>query len=180
MVKSGSILQRVARGEEGAVQECLDRFGGLVWTLARRFLPGAEDAADAVQDVFIDLWTHASRYDPAVAAESTFVAMIARRRLIDRLRKRGREPRVEPLAEAAAVPAESAADPVERADEVARAAAALATLKPDQQRVLRLSIHDGWTHKQIAERLDMPLGTVKTHARRGLMRVREMLAGGDA
>ncbi len=64
---------------------------------------------------------------------------------------------------------------MEVAEEAARAVAAIRELRPDQQAVLKLSVYEGWSHQRIAEELKMPLGTVKTHARRGLQRVREML-----
>ncbi|MHC4410963.1 MAG: RNA polymerase sigma factor, partial [Planctomycetota bacterium] len=172
-----TLLQRVAQGDDSAVQQCLDEFGGLVWSLARRMLPRGEDPADAVQEIFIELWRKADRYDPAIASEKTFVAMLTRRRLIDKIRKVGRTPRSAALDEAAHVPADDGPDLVELSDEASRIRALVEQLSPDQQRVLSLSINEGWAHSQIAESLDMPLGTVKTHVRRGLMRVRELLGG---
>ena len=80
------ILTRVARGDSAAVRECIDRYGGLVWSLARRFFANTADAEDATQDVFIHLWKSAGAYDPAIASEAVFVTTIARRRLIDGLR----------------------------------------------------------------------------------------------
>jgi len=172
-----SLLQRVAAGDEAAVQECFDTFGGIVWSLARRMVPRGEDPADAVQEIFIELWKKADRYDPAIASEKTFVAMLTRRRLIDRIRKAGRTPRSAELDEAAHVPSDDRPDPVELSEEAARIRELMKQLSPDQQKVLKLSINEGWSHRQIAENLDMPLGTVKTHVRRGLMRVRELLGG---
>jgi RNA polymerase sigma-70 factor (ECF subfamily) len=174
---SPSLLQRVADGDEAAVQECFDEFGGIVWSLARRMIPRGEDPADAVQEIFIELWRKADRYDPDIASEKTFVAMLTRRRLIDRIRKSGRTPNSAELDEAAHIPNDDRPDPVELSEEAARIRELMKELSPDQQRVLRLSINEGWSHRQIAENLDMPLGTVKTHVRRGLMRVRELLGG---
>jgi len=170
-----SLLQRVAAGDDSAVQECFDEFGGIVWSLARRMVPRGEDPADAVQEIFIELWRKADRYDPAIASEKTFVAMLTRRRLIDRIRKSGRTPNVAELDEAAHVAHDDAPDPVELSEEAARIRELMQQLSPEQQRVLKLSINEGWSHSQIAESLDMPLGTVKTHVRRGLIRVRELL-----
>jgi RNA polymerase sigma-70 factor (ECF subfamily) len=169
-----SLLVRVAAGDPSAVKACIDRFGGLVWSLARRMSPSASDAEDAVQDIFLDLWKSARKYDPRAASEATFVAMIARRRLIDRARSRTRR-REEPLGEGERVAESERAGRPERAAEAGLAAKALEQLAPDQRRVLLLAVQ-GLSHDEIAGRTGLPLGTVKTHARRGLLRVREMLA----
>ncbi|MFO0836349.1 MAG: sigma-70 family RNA polymerase sigma factor [Phycisphaerales bacterium] len=158
------------------MRACLDRFGGLIWSLARRMTPTHAEAEDAVQEIFVEIWKNAYRYDPGVASETAFVAMIARRRLIDRRRRATRQldknglPETEPSA---AEPNEMTAD--ER--EVANAAMiAMSRLSDDQQRVLRLSLVQGLSHERIAGATGLPLGTVKTHARRGLIRLRELLS----
>jgi RNA polymerase sigma-70 factor, ECF subfamily len=173
-----TVLQRVARGDKAAVQECIDRFGGLVWSLARRFCYNSSDSEDAVQEIFLDLWRSAGRYDPSVASEATFVAMISRRRLIDRRRRASRQPTVAELQPNSAEAGSSAVGSTLDVAEDARAAVeALESLRPEQQRVLRLSIYQGLSHEKIAEATGLPLGTVKTHVRRGLIRIREMLGG---
>lgn len=171
------ILHRVAAGDPTAVQECLDRYGGLVWSLCRRFCAQREEAEDAVQDVFIEIWNKAARYDPSLSSEITFVAMIARRRLIDRGRRRQRVVPSDALEDETRLPAadDRAQEMVDVGDEVDRAQKALDQLRPDEQKVLRLSIYEGLSHDQISRATSLPLGTVKTHLRRGLIRVREML-----
>ena len=152
----------------------MDRFGPLVWSLARRFSSNAADAEDAAQDVFIALWRVAGRFNPAIASEQTFVAMVARRRLIDRRRRMGRQPVVAELPEVAdSEPL--GPDEAERSEEAALAGQALAELRPEERRVIQLSIYNGLSHTEIASQLDLPIGTVKTHIRRGLVRVRELL-----
>lgn len=168
------VLPRVATGDPAAINECYDRFGGLVWSLARRFCPNASDAEDAVQEIFIDVWKSAARYDSEIASETTFVAMIARRRLIDRNRRRQRRPPMPTLPEQAAAPAEAVGEE-EQSEDVRLAAEAFEKLRPEQKQVLRLAIHHGCSHEQIATTTGMPLGTVKTHARRGLIKIREIL-----
>lgn len=171
-----SLLRRVATGDLSAVDEVLDRYGGLVWSLARRFCANAADAEDAAQEVFIDLWQSAKRFDESLASEATFVAMIARRRLIDRFRRSGRRRDVAVLAtDVAATDDNNPSARAEMLDEVARISAAMTSLRPEQQQVLKLSIYDGLTHDEIALSTGLPLGTVKTHARRGLMRIREVI-----
>ena len=81
---SRSPLQRVADGDGDAIKICIDAYGSIVWSLARRMTTNNEEAEDAVQEIFIDLWKSAERFDPQQGSEVTFVAMIARRRLIDR------------------------------------------------------------------------------------------------
>ena len=81
------LMHRVADGDEGAVAELYDRFGSLVFKVARQLLPSRAEAEDAVQEVFIRLWQTADRYDPRRAKLVTWVMLIARRHLIDRLRR---------------------------------------------------------------------------------------------
>lgn len=167
-------MARVAAGEAAAVRECLDRYGGLVWALCRRHCLRASDVEDAAQECFLALWSNAHRHDPGRASEATFIAVIARRRLIDRYRQARRQPATEPLRphhDRGTV----GGDPVEQEDELARVRAALGTLAATQHEVVRLAVVEGCTHQEIAAELKLPLGTVKTHVRRGLLRVREAL-----
>ena len=171
-----AILQRIASGDRDAVQDCLNQYSGLVWSLARRMLQNKEDAEDAVQEIFIEIWKNAERFDSAQASETTFIAMIARRRLIDRLRKSTRQPRIDSFEDMLVEPANKANELLETSVEAKQASGLMSHLKPDQRKILHLSIVEGYSHSEIAESLRMPLGTVKTHARRGLIQVREKLA----
>ncbi len=172
--KETPILERVGRNEPGAVDEMMSRFGGLVWSLARRSCPTTAEAEDAVQEIFIEIWKTASRFDASIAGEATFVAMITRRRLIDRTRRRTRRPEPVALSESSPAP-ESSEDHIEISEEAGIASEAFEKLRPEQQQVLTLAIHHGRSHEQIAATTGMPLGTVKTHARRGLIRLRQLL-----
>lgn len=176
--QDGSVLERVAMGDQAAVEQCMDEFGGLVWSLARQMMPDVHTAEDAVQDIFIDVWKNAARYDSSLGSEATFIATIARRRLIDRLRKMGRRPSGVQLDDSAHGPAvASAIDDAGNLSEEAQAAReVLAELGEAQQRVLQLSLFHGQTHERIADATGLPLGTVKTHARRGLIKIREALS----
>ena len=175
MTDQPSILQRVAAGDPSAPAECIERFSGLVWSLARRLCASASDAEDAVQEIFIDIWKSAARFDAEIASETTFVAMIARRRLIDRGRRRMRRPEVPQIAETVADQRDRK-DLSEAGEQQGIAQRAFAQLRPEQQQVLQLAIHHGCSHEQIATATGMPLGTVKTHARRGLIKIRQILA----
>ena len=82
MASVPGILERIAAGDPAAVDDCLRSYGGLVWSLARRFSPNHAEAEDAVQEIFIDVWRSAARFDRQRASENTYITMIARRRLI--------------------------------------------------------------------------------------------------
>lgn len=174
---NASLLHRVADGEQAAVKELLDHYGGLVYSLARRFCYEPGEVDDAVQDIFTAIWRSAARFDPALGSEETFVAMVARRRLIDRRRRAQRRPVTKVDGEVMAqVVADShtADEPV--SEEAHRAVEFLRTLRPEQQLVIRLSICQGLSHEQISQITGMPLGTVKTHVRRGLIALREAIS----
>ena len=174
-----TILQRIAGGDQGAVQECLKSYGGLVWSLARRMLRNTEDAEDAVQEIFLDVWKNAERFDPGQASETTFIAMIARRRLIDRIRHVQRRISADSLDDVLAEPSVRSDRTLQTNVEAREAAKALDQLRPEQRQVLQLSIVQGLSHQEIADATGMPLGTVKTHARRGILQVREILGLGE-
>lgn len=172
-----SVLDRIARGEKTAFAECLDSYGGLVWSLARRLSRTPADAEDATQEIYLKLWKNAGRYDVQRGSEAVFIATIARRVLIDRLREHKRRPVEAPIEEFEDWAGATAADG-ESCAEAKIAAAALAQLRPQEQQVISLSVVQGLSQGDIAERLNMPLGTVKSLMRRGLMAVREKLGEG--
>lgn len=169
------LLQRTAKGDAASVRECIDRYGGLVWSIARKLTFTEAEAQDAVQEIFVELWRCADRYDPTIASETAFVATIARRRLIDRRRRAARDPVRESLDQQADAPAVGTTDRAELSDEARQAVSALDQLSPEQQNVLRLSIYQGLSHERISRAIGLPLGTVKTHARRGLLKLRALL-----
>lgn len=174
-----AILKRIALGDRDAVSSCLDQYGGLVWSIARKMLRSREDAEDVVQEIFIDIWKNAGRFDAERSSEATFVAMIARRRIIDRIRRTNRRITADSIEDLTFEPRSRDDRKVQLSVEADQAAAALRLLKPEQQRVLQLSIVQGLSHQEIADITGMPLGTVKTHARRGILQAREILGLGD-
>jgi RNA polymerase sigma-70 factor, ECF subfamily len=178
---TNTVLQRIAAGDQSAVRDCMDQFSGLVWSLARRHSTSVADAEDASQEIYLEIWKSAARFDPAMGSEAVFIATIARRRLIDRVRARKRRPETEEFDEEA-FPNFDGESPVPAvmASEVNAAEAALATLPADQREMLLLGIVEGMTHSEIATRTGKPLGTVKTQMRRGLAKIRRMLAATEA
>ena len=169
-----SLLQQIAAGESQAVQGVIDAYGALVWSIARKYFGRSAEAEDAVQDAFIAVWKAADRYDPEVAAESTYIAMIARRRMIDQLRKQGRRPNTRAL-DSSPEPEVESSDRLADEEQVETVLKVINELDPPQPEVIKHSLMDGLTHPEIAEKMGLPLGTVKTHIRRGLIKVRRAL-----
>jgi RNA polymerase sigma-70 factor (ECF subfamily) len=170
-----SVLQRIASGESAAVRECIDEYGALVWSLARRLSRTPADAEDATQEIFLDIWRSAGRFDPLQGSDKVFIAMIARRRLIDRLRKTSAEPPMDPVEVLDTVAWSEPGNASEISVEAEQATRALQGLRPEQRQVLELGLLHGLSQSEIAARLGMPLGTVKSFMRRGLIRVREFM-----
>ncbi len=173
-----ALLPRVAAGDQEAVRQFIARYSNLIWSLALRMCLNKSDCEEAVQEIFVELWEKADRFDSSLGAEATFVSMITRRRLIDRQRRSSRRDRAFGLIEDLdfAGGAESRGESLASSDEVNLAKAAMEDLREEQREVLNMAICRGMTHEQIASTLDMPLGTVKTHARRGLIALRDRLA----
>jgi RNA polymerase sigma-70 factor (ECF subfamily) len=176
---TGSVLTRMAAGDQTAVGDCMEQFGALVWSLARRWSRTPADAEDATQEIFLDIWRSAARFDAAQGSDKVFVAMIARRRLIDRLRKTSTEPPLAPMELLDTVVWEDPAASSETAVDAAHAARVVAEMRPEQRQVLELGLLHGLSQSEIARRLAMPLGTVKSFMRRGLIKVREYLNVAD-
>lgn len=174
--ESEGLLVRLAAGDANAAQEVIRAYGGLVWSLALRFCRSRDDAEDAVQEIFTELWKSADRYRAARASESVFVTMIARRRLIDRLRRERRRSEIEPMAAGPESEFHEPGNRGERGWDAEQAARAIRYLSADQRRVLEMSVVQGLTQREIAEATGAPLGTVKTHMRRGLIRLQEVMS----
>ena len=170
------VARRLVDGDERALAETYARWGPLVHGLARRRL-GEHDAQDVVQAVFVAAWRSRDRYDPARAALAAWLVGITRHRIADSLdvRHRSSEVTTDPVdltpgASAVVDPYDVAADRVLLLDE-------LEHLGEPQGTLVRLAFFDDLTHTQIAERTQLPIGTVKSHLRRSLRRLRDRLEG---
>jgi len=168
------IGRRLRAGEPTALREAYERHGGWVLAAARRAVGSHHDAEDVTQQVFADAWRGRAGFDPDRGVLGAWLTGILRRRIADRFAARGRDAGVTLLdatadLEGGPVPGAAVADQVVEtllvADELAR-------LPTDQARVLRLAVFDELTHQQIAAATGLPLGTVKSHLRRGLARLR--------
>jgi len=163
-----------AHADEAVLKQAYDRWSRLVYTIALRSLGDVSEAEDVTQWTFVSAWRSRSTFDPAKASLPTWLVAIARRRIADAHRSRAREHRVLDALKGSAEPAVQEAPDLADAVMVAHE---IAQLEPDAQIVVRLAFYDDLTHAQIAERLGMPLGTVKSHVRRSLQRMRTRLEG---
>ena len=172
-----SILERIASGDQTAFAQCVDQFGNLVWSLARRMSKTAADAEDGAQDIFLTIWKKAAQYDATRGSEAVFIATLARRSLIDRHRSQRRQS-AEVVMDEMDGPWSAIDDTAGRPrSDATLAAAAMKKLKPEQQRVISLAVWEGLSQNEIAGVTGMPLGTVKSLMRRGFLSIREMLGG---
>ena len=169
------VLEAVGRGDHDALGILYDRFGRLAYGLAFRIMRDQGLAEDAVQEAFLSVWRSADAYKRERAKPSTWILTVVHRRAVDLVRREERR-RGEPL-EAAPEPASGPADEdmTLRARRVA-VQAALTELPDDQRRALELAYYGGLTQSELAERLGVPLGTVKSRMFAGLGRLRELLA----
>lgn len=168
-------MQRVAGGDEAAIAQLYDRFGPLVYKVSRQVLTSRAEAEDAVQEVFVRLWQSADRFDPRRAKLVTWVMLIARRHLIDQLRRRGARPGQSTLEQD--WPSAGSENPPEQAmvdhDRNRNLMQKIAELPELQRLVIEKSYFQGFTLREVSEQLDAPLGTIKSALSRGLARLRE-------
>ncbi|HJL81372.1 MAG TPA: sigma-70 family RNA polymerase sigma factor [Gammaproteobacteria bacterium] len=168
-----NLLAKVASGNPEAFEELINKYGNLIWSIARRYLSNQNEAEDAVQEIFVALWQSAGRFDPNKASEITFISMITRRRLIDNLRKNNKHKVLKSIEDSLSDDVFSQKSNLEENAEISLVIRALKKLDIQDQELLSLSIYQGYSHLEIAKLLNLPLGTVKTKIRRNLMKIRD-------
>ncbi len=174
-------MSRVASGDEAAIAELYDRFGALVFKASRQVLNSRAEAEDASQEIFVRLWKTADRFDPRRARLVTWVMLIARRHLIDRLRRKVSRPEVlglEAETETSMSGEANAIQPATPVEENSALRARIDELPALQREVIERTYIRGFTLREVSEQLNAPLGTVKSALSRGLTRLRDRL--GDA
>jgi RNA polymerase sigma factor (sigma-70 family) len=172
---------RFGAGDRDSLREAFDRYAPAVAALARSVLGDPSDVDDVVQATFVSAWKGRRTYRPDRGALLTWLLAIARRRSLDLLRSRSRYRRDADSAGAAAgVEAGSGSDTPDRTADRLLIAEEMQRLTPDQRRVLLLAFYADLTHTEIAARTGLPVGTVKSHVRRGLHRLRDSLAAHHA
>jgi RNA polymerase sigma-70 factor (ECF subfamily) len=177
-LSDAELWRSLQQGDRAAFGALYDRYAAVVYTIALRTLGNVQDAEDLTQEVFLQLAR--SSYDPQRGTLRTFLAVLTRSRGLDRLRagQRARQSLTTWQAEqqaAIANPPDLLAESLDRADSVQQVQSALAQLSDNQRQVLQLAYSDGLSQSAIAERLGIPLGTVKAWARRGLLKLRQTL-----
>lgn len=173
-------LERMARGDHDALAELYDRHGRFVYSLALRIVRDQSDAEDVVQEVFSQAWLHAGRYTTSRGPVVGWLLNITRSRAIDRLRRRSvlRHATIDETAMSELPDRAQALDEqVVWAVRAAEIRAALGELPLLQRTAIELAFYEGLTHVEIAERLELPLGTVKSRIRQALLQLKDRLAG---
>ncbi|MBU6364223.1 MAG: sigma-70 family RNA polymerase sigma factor [Acidobacteria bacterium] len=167
-------LRAMAAGDHEALRGFYDRYGRMVHAVAYRITGDAQAAEECTQDAFLAVWRSASSFDPSRSRPATWVCAIARNRALDAVRATGRRPvPSDELPERGFAP--DSADVVADADAAVRVAEAMAGLPPAQCDVLQLAYFDGLSQTEIAQVLEVPLGTVKSRMRLALERMREVI-----
>jgi RNA polymerase sigma-70 factor, ECF subfamily len=173
-LSDAELVMHIAAGSEAALCEVYDRFSRLIYSIARRILRDTGEAEDVVQDVFVKLWAHALDYKVTHGSVSTWLMTITHRTAIDQLRRRTVRATVDVEDhELLAHP-----DPKPNTDLLLDRIGlngALASLKPEERELVELAFLEGLSHAQLVERTGMPLGTIKTRLRNGLVKLREVL-----
>ena len=179
-----ALVAQAATGDERALGELYDRYGGMAFSLACSVVGEPADAEEVVADAFAQVWRTASGFDAGRGSVAAWLATIVRTRALDLLRSRKRRARV--LEEAAVVTDEGETlvlaptlDPTDRSTELAETSLivrrSLADLPPQQRRVIELAYFGGLSQSEIATQLSEPLGTVKTRMRAGMEKLRQVL-----
>ena len=174
-----ALMRRIAGNDEHAVALMYDRFGSLVYRMAYQAMPTRADAEDAVQEVFVRLWRTAGRYDPKRAALVTWVMLLSRRHLVDKLRRTHTRVRAASLEAGIGSALPDRPIDMSRLEQDERfkvLLARVATLPELQRKVVTRAYLGGQTLRQIGEELNTPIGTIKSALSRALVRLREKVS----
>lgn len=171
--QDAALIERIRSGDETAMADMYDRYSGIVYGVALRVLGDAAAAEDVLQEVFLQLWRHPQAFDANRGRLPAWLAVIARNRAIDHLRKRPMEDDIEELPISTGINLES-----EAAQRLAveKIRGALGQLPAEQRRALEMAFFEGMTHTEIAGKTGEPLGTIKTRIRAGLIAVRKAVS----
>ena len=172
-----SYVRAAADGDSRALASLYDETCSLVYGIALRVLRNEADAEEITSDVYLQVWRNASTFDAARGSVNAWLTMLTRSRSIDRLRSRARARKEEALDTVAGVaaPGETPESASWLGQQRGRVRAALQCLSPEQREAIELAYFSGLTQSELAERLQQPLGTIKTRIRLGMIKLRERL-----
>ena len=168
-------LVLVARGDQAAFEAVYDRLAGPVYGLIRKVLRDPAQSEEVAQEVLLEVWRTASRFDPSRGSAATWVMTIAHRRAIDRVRSETAAAEREQKTAHVPVAADEVAETVEASLEAERVRRCLEGLTELQRESITLAYYGGYTYPQVASLLSTALGTIKTRIRDGLIRLRDCL-----
>jgi RNA polymerase sigma-70 factor (ECF subfamily) len=170
------LLGAVARGDETAFERLYDATRAKIYGVLLRILRRPALAEEVMMETYLKIWKTADGFDPTVASPTTWMVAIARNRAIDIVRKRG-DLSIEEEADLPEAPSE-APQPLARremTEELKRLLSCLGRLDPEKQRIVLLAYYSGWSRDQLAQKLDIPVNTMKTWLRRSLLEIRECM-----
>lgn len=171
------LLLRVARGDQAAFGSLFDRFSGLVFGVVKRVVRDPSQSEEVAQEVLVEVWRTATRFDPGRGSAQTWILTMAHRRAIDRVRsEQASRDRTDRIGQRDQVRAfDEVAEEVELRFEHQQVRDALSALTDLQREAVELAYYGGYTYREVAELLDTPLGTIKTRMRDGLIRLRDAM-----
>jgi len=178
-----SLLQRIATRDDAALAELYDRHHRLAFAIIQRIVQSPSDAEEVLQETFVRVWSRAETYDARLGSPAAWIVRIARNRAIDRVRARQARadvnaavPAVDDAAAARELPSRDTPESVLHSTYAARAVrGAVAALPAAQRTLIEAAFFEGYTHQELAARFGVPLGTVKTRIRNGLLSLRGRL-----
>jgi RNA polymerase sigma-70 factor (ECF subfamily) len=169
------LLARVARGDQKAFESVYDRFSGPVYGLVRKVLRDPAQSEEVAQEVLLEVWRTASRFDPVKGSAAAWVLTIAHRRAIDRVRSETAAVAREQKLTLGPVAGDDVAEMVEAELDRQRVRRCLGALTPLQAESVKLAYYGGYSYPEVAGLLRVPLGTIKTRIRDGLIRLRDCM-----
>lgn len=176
-IRDRDLIARLRQGDPHALSDLYAQYARLVHTLALRMLTNSQEAEDLTQEIFVTLWQR-QQYDPNRGSLSSYLVTLTRSRALDRLRSRGSTMRMMQQLKQTPPPPSQDKTPLEFAvlqERSQQVRTALAQLSPEQREILEIAYFEGLSQAQIAQRLNIPLGTVKTRSRQGLLKLRDCL-----